>query len=517
VTLTPAQLAAVTTAANRVLVTGTAGAGKSLVLAKRVRWLLDEGAEPTGICAVCFTNAASSELAERLGADAEKLGFVGTLHSLCFRIQGRPLIVLDDELAREVLDEVIAALRYRGSLKDVRGQLSAGPLASRGGSQAALVATEYYRLMADSGLSDYDSLLHLGLEAARTKGQPIQHLLVDEAADATPLDWQIYEALAPANWYVSADVEQSIMSWRGASLGRIELMAAGGWGEVHRLPDAFRCSAAIANAARAVLSGQRLSTVAAPPEVSWRGYNGELEEMQAIVGEVLSAQLACEEVAVLTRTNALADRFREALRTASVAVAQAGQTPSDWRKAMDIVELCANPSNDYFAWRVLRHQLGQPEADRLKLLALQNFTTLNSAYFHLPANGTAREVVELLANSGVSDESQVLVQQTVLANPGLRTAAELAVAIAGQDVVPKREGVVVTTVHRAKGLEFDTVFLPAWEEGIFPSPRSDIAEERRVAFVALTRARRCVRVSWAGSRTPPWKRAPEPSKPSQFI
>lgn len=62
----------------------------------------------------------------------------------------------------------------------------------------------------------------------------------------------------------------------------------------------------------------------------------------------------------------------------------------------------------------------------------------------------------------------------------------------------------IMTIHAAKGLEFDTVFLPAWEEGIFPNEKAvqcgDIEEERRLAYVAITRARRLCIISNAASR-----------------
>jgi DNA helicase-2/ATP-dependent DNA helicase PcrA len=67
--------------------------------------------------------------------------------------------------------------------------------------------------------------------------------------------------------------------------------------------------------------------------------------------------------------------------------------------------------------------------------------------------------------------------------------------------------VTLMTLHAAKGLEFDTVFMPGWEEGIFPSQRTidengavGLEEERRLAYVGITRARKRVYLSFAGSR-----------------
>jgi len=59
---------------------------------------------------------------------------------------------------------------------------------------------------------------------------------------------------------------------------------------------------------------------------------------------------------------------------------------------------------------------------------------------------------------------------------------------------------LTTTLHKGKGLEFDHVFLPAWEAGLFPADYSDMGEERRLAYVALTRGRQRVTVSYCAFR-----------------
>ncbi|MFQ3622214.1 MAG: UvrD-helicase domain-containing protein [Acetobacteraceae bacterium] len=75
------------------------------------------------------------------------------------------------------------------------------------------------------------------------------------------------------------------------------------------------------------------------------------------------------------------------------------------------------------------------------------------------------------------------------------------------DEAAEGDRVSVMTLHAAKGLEFDTVFLPGWEEGVFPNQRAldeggarSLEEERRLAYVGLTRARRRAIVSWAANR-----------------
>src|SRR5678810_1413225 len=84
------------------------------------------------------------------------------------------------------------------------------------------------------------------------------------------------------------------------------------------------------------------------------------------------------------------------------------------------------------------------------------------------------------------------------------------------------DSVSIMTLHAAKGLEFDTVFLPGWEEGLFPHQRAldeeglaGLEEERRLAYVGITRAKKRVFVSFAANRRVhgQWQSA----LPSRFI
>ena len=88
--------------------------------------------------------------------------------------------------------------------------------------------------------------------------------------------------------------------------------------------------------------------------------------------------------------------------------------------------------------------------------------------------------------------------------PALLEEAALMLSDIGDKQNEHRNFVSIMTIHAAKGLEFDTVFLPAWEEGIFPNEKksdADIEEERRLAYVAITRAKTRAIITNAMGRT----------------
>ena len=129
---------------------------------------------------------------------------------------------------------------------------------------------------------------------------------------------------------------------------------------------------------------------------------------------------------------------------------------------------------------------------------------------------------EYLSRWGVGPEMRQLVAERVALlpqpKPGLADLLGDLFRHQDWDGPAAAEGVAVLTAHGCKGREFDVVFLPAFEEGIMPSLKkdSDIEEERRLAFVALTRARVEVHISWAEKRLTQWREQLSPL-PSRFI
>jgi superfamily I DNA/RNA helicase len=123
-----------------------------------------------------------------------------------------------------------------------------------------------------------------------------------------------------------------------------------------------------------------------------------------------------------------------------------------------------------------------------------------------------------LGSLGISRESLDVCRKVMATGP--ENPADLLLTLAGVEIVDSRDAVTVGTIHSAKGHEYTVVYLPAWEESIMPNtrPGTDIEEERRLAFVGLTRAAELAVVSWAKSRKPhQWARENTTMKPSRFI
>ena len=228
-----------------------AGSGKTTTLVARVAWLVDGGADAGTICVVAFNRRAAEELTDRLDAALAPLGLpAGSVRVRTFHALGREMLaeagvpieplVDRDALLRELFPEAAAADRGRLDLAfsrlkldlrvtadDVAGDPAPGPIAS------AFVA--YERAIAELGGVDFDDLVVRSLGLLQADGRVLAawrdrcaRLLVDEAQDLDRTQLELALVLAaPANdVFLVGDDDQSIYGWRLADVRRVLGLAA---------------------------------------------------------------------------------------------------------------------------------------------------------------------------------------------------------------------------------------------------------------------------------------------------
>ena len=406
-------------------------------------------------------------------------------------------------------------------------------------------------------------------------------LMVDEYQDTNLAQERLVELLGAATGRVCVvgDDDQSIYRFRGASLGGMERFGRAFPGALTpTLGRNRRSSPEIVHAARALIEHNReriakqlTSAASSGGRVALHRFDDGLAEAGWIAREIRRHRRAggrLDQVAVLTRTHAISAAVREQLAASGIPyIAWGGHGFYDSPEVRDVIaylRLLADPDDEVSLARVLqRPESGCTLTEAAEIIADARSSTrplLRTVTEHPPLRDWAQRVDALLplpTRLGVNDLFFALMEATGFLeqqSPGrphdqARAVANVTrfgelvdeycerspdhslgaflryldlVLASGQDEDPPRangdqDAVQVMTIHQAKGLEFDTVFVPGLVEGRLPQPaRSDrfelpaeladvsggrredhLAEERRLCYVAMTRARRTLHLSAA--------------------
>lgn len=579
--LNPQQLTAAHCAGAIVLVPAAAGSGKTRVLVERIQWLLDQGVSASDICAVTFTSAAAKEIATRV-AQTEvrkrihmtatmsisnysiledlkcethpcRLGHCGTLHALLLKMLRQhadklgllnELSVMDEDEADEQLKNIAASFKVKSSLKSLQ-EAVACVLASGADndslSKTGVVAAEFIRQMKQTGEFTYDALLSFGHRLALLHPEcfPFKHLLVDEVQDNAVTDWRIYEAMLCETKFYVGDPRQRIFSFRGSSATGFNLLAGRPDTHLRPLTLNFRSSQAVVAAGNR-LEGKNLPTEWRPDAPVSVVTLQQFSDAVAEVGFVVSS-IAClppeQTAAVLLRTNKAADLFK-------VALAHYGFEPrrTEGKSEVELLALAmlramVSPHNDRAQLKFVELATDRSTAEALKKYCVETMSSINAVLFHLtdlsrmmleePAD-LDKLVLEYLPRRPdgktvpitreLMEASQYL-QKFATQLPLPCTLTDLLLLAQAREPEAPRGRIHVGTVHSAKGLEWDHVLLPAFEDEAWPGKKigEEEAEERRLAYVAITRARLTCQMSWCNERPNPfqtWKK--ETRTPSRF-
>ena len=611
-----------------VLILAGAGSGKTRVITYRIAHLLTKGVPQSEILAVTFTNKAAKEMAQRIRALVpKKLAklTVSTFHSLGAKILREKASVLgyranisiyDSQDQASLVKETGRDLGLKGEALDVAEATRVISLIKNGRTGWSAENThfknlydEYQKNLKLYNAVDFDDLITLPVrllsefeEVRAEYTSRYRFVLVDEFQDTSGNQYDMMRLLVGAekNVCVVGDDDQSIYSWRGASVENIRRFETDfpGAREI-KLEQNYRSTATILKAANALISHNSNRK----PKQLWTGLplgdpievfaaENELEEAEFIVSKIrtlmIRLSLHFQDFGVLLRANHLTRALEETFRKENIPYLISGGMSfferQEVRDMLAYLKLIANHDDDMSFLRVVntpRRGIGRKLLEHISAYAGEHHCSLFGALTSLASHTETgleekshaaaaefadligrfrsrlvggkklaqgvRELVEEVDYWGhlVSENRDAKDKDVVKwkfgnvesligsladfeedpdnAHPSLFDYLTRVTLASRDDLDDKEEEgrVNLMTIHSAKGLEFPVVFIAGVEQDIIPHARSveeadaNLEEERRLFYVALTRAERRLYLTWCSSR----RRMGKPSEafPSPFL
>lgn len=623
--LNKSQKDAVLSTEGPALVIAGAGSGKTRVLTYRIAHLLKQGARPSTILALTFTNKAAREMKERIaavvGEKAARYLWMGTFHSIFARILriehevlGYPanFTVYDSADSKSLIKTIIKSFQldektYRPGAVAGRISMAKNNLitpnvyaenseirqADKNMRMPAIVEIyrEYTKRCFLSGAMDFDDLLlKTNLlfrdfpEVLANYQNRFDYVLVDEYQDTNYAQYLIIKKLAARhkNICVVGDDAQSIYSFRGARIENI-LNFRNDYPEhkVFKLEQNYRSTQTIVNAANSIIANNKkqipktvFSELETGKPIKVISALTDNEEGFLVAQEIAQTQLRDHyknlDYAILYRTNAQSRIFEEALRKRNIPYKIYGGLSFYQRK--EIKDLLAyfrmliNPNDNEALKRIINFPargIGDTTLAKLEAEAANGGVSIWKIITELPENnpaalnkGTISKIcgfVDLIQKFSLfaREKEAFETAKTIAEGTGilkelyndkspeglsrheniqelLNGIQEFSLSAKEEDRPDRlenyledvalltdqdnekdedRDKVTLMTVHSAKGLEFKNVFVVGLEENLFPSTQSGekntpeaLEEERRLFYVALTRAKENAWFSFANQR-----------------
>jgi DNA helicase II / ATP-dependent DNA helicase PcrA len=441
----------------------------------------------------------------------------------------------------------------------------------------AQVWEHYEKALRDEGALDFDDLLFrtLGLLRSSERVQTLltnrwSHITIDEYQDTNKAQYEIARRLAgeKRNICVVGDIDQNIYSWRGADIAHLmefELTFPGA--KVVTLEQNYRSTRTILSAANSVIEKNKnrkpkvLYTDNPTGEpISLYGAKNEVDEAWFIaqsIAQLIDQGMKPSEIAVLYRENFMSRTLEEAMMRFGIPYRVLGTKFFERKEVKDMLSYlraAMNPQSRIDLTRIVAvppRGIGKVTLEKIldgKDAELSGATALKVAQFRgliakithaintLPTSEAVRftlEITGMEAMFGKTEEGRERLENVrELVNfatkfdfeepiVGMEKMLEEAALQSDQDELEEKlEQVSLMTIHASKGLEFDAVFVTGLEQGLFPAIRQNDAgrdeeEERRLFYVALTRARKRLFLSYANERMKYGSR--EYAIPSEFI
>ncbi|MFE5852779.1 ATP-dependent DNA helicase UvrD2 [Streptomyces sp. NPDC056500] len=557
--LDPEQREVATALHGPVCVLAGAGTGKTRAITHRIAFGVRAGIlQPSSVLAVTFTNRAAGEMRGRL----RELGAGGvqarTFHSAALRqlqyfwpkaVGGDLPRLLERKI--QLVAESAARCRIRldrNELRDVTSEIEWAKVtqtvpsdypaavakslrdAPRDSSEISQIYGMYEQLKRDRAVIDFEDVLLLTVgilqdrhDIADQIRRQYHHFVVDEYQDVSPLQQRLLDLWLGDrdNLCVVGDASQTIYSFTGATPDHLlNFRTRHPSATVVKLVRDYRSTPQVVHLANGLLSQahgraaeHRLELISQRdpgPEPSYTEYADEPAEAEGTarrIRELISEGVPAGQIAVLYRINAQSEVYEQALADAGVPYQLRGAERFFERQEVREAGVALRGAARAGGNDSLLDDAEDLPSQVRAVLSTKGWTTEPPA-----GSGAVRDRWESLA------ALVRLAEDFTRARPGATLTdlvAELDERAAAQHA-PTVQGVTLASLHSAKGLEWDAVFLVGLTEGMMPityaKTDEQVEEERRLLYVGVTRARFHLALSWALARSPGGRATRRPTR-----
>ena len=526
--LDPDQLAVVTAISGPVCVIAGAGTGKTRVITNRIAYAINAGVtDPTKVLALTFTAKAAGEMRARLRVLGISNAAARTFHSAALKqllyfwpyafggqfpsllttksgfisqaiTRAEVAIPAQVNALREIASEIEWAKVLEISPEDYQeraiesSRLVKLPNSKTQGENLSMIAQvyeAYESLKKQERTLDFEDVLLLTvgmLEEDRGVRERVRdqyrYFTVDEYQDVSPLQQRLLNLWLGnrEELCVVGDAAQTIYSFAGATSNfLLNFQNRFPNAQVFRLSRGYRSTPEIINSANRILRQANLvsdhgielqSANEHGDKPMVNGFNTSADEISYVVGEVakeIAKGTDSSEIAILARTNAQLDQVKSALNNLKIASQiKSGERFFDRVDVRDAMRVIRSAS-------VLPSEIGDWYADLVSVLRPFGDADYVTAFLRL-----AKSIQE---NGGTN----------------MRAFLREIEDRAEQNNPPTLPGITLATLHAAKGLEWNHLFLIGVSDGVLPMG-NDLNEERRLFYVGVTRAKQRIQITYTG-------------------
>lgn len=511
------QRRAVQTTDGPVAIIAGPGTGKTKTLAARILHLIKTGkAQPHNILALTFTKKAATEMAERVGV---KGPVICTFHALCQQLLGQDFIFVTEAERASIIKTLPKPAELKGMSNRELG-LAISRAKNLADSSPALtkVVQDYDAALQKYGRIDFDDLLlqtRNALQQASVTPPDYTYILVDEFQDTNKLQYEILQLLRKNdNIFIIGDPNQSIYGFRGANSTIFGQFATDFPQAVTiSLVKNYRSARQIVALSNAIFKNatplQANNTT--PGDITCTQFLNEYSEAHWVVQAIETAiggsnllvashgdaKQSLKDFAIIYRGRFVAKTIQKYITDSGLPYQIVGDgSPYDRPDIQLLISLlhCCHTGPVQIA--------GFTQAQVATLL--QKIDTKQA-----PSN-IAEQLVRIFAVTATADIIHFI--GTLIHHKTLTDALDYLDNLAENNFYdPQAEAITLLTIHAAKGLEFPYIFVVGAEDDILPSKKGQLDEERRLFYVAVTRAKTHLAITCA------LHRGGNNATPSQFI